>query len=260
LGVFTFNKTSEGEYLLKMLQAKCIFTVPAINLMVLGMSLGEIVISLIEMRRQRKLLTLTGPMGDFYRAGGNKLLYDLPVRTGGLIIDGGGYEGEWSAGMMKRYGCQCEIYEAIPSYAQQCADYFSHNELVKIHPQALGNTERRTSFTLLDNGTSEYRRGGSEIDVQVLDIASVFADLKQTQICCLKLNIEGGEYDVLERMIQLDLLKCCDSLLIQFHRQPEDYKARFQNISEKLRQSHECIWRYEYVWEKWQLKTNNYVQ
>lgn len=224
------------------------------------MSLGETVLSFIKNRRQRKLQALVGPLGDFYRAGGNTLLYDFPFWTGGLVIDGGGYEGEWTAGMIKLYGCNSEIYEAIQAYARQCADYFSHNQLVRVHAQALGNTTRQTSFTLHDNGTSEYRRGGESIDVQVLDIASVFADLPQTQISCMKLNIEGGEYDVLERMIQLDLLKRCDSLLIQFHRQPEDYKARFQNISEKLRQSHECIWRYEYVWEKWQLKTNNYVQ
>jgi FkbM family methyltransferase len=220
------------------------------------MSLGETILSFIKNRRQRKLQALDGPLGDFYRAGGNALLYDLPVQTGDLVIDGGGYKGEWTAGMIKRYGCKSDIYEAIPAYARQCADYFSHNQLVRVHPQALGNTTRHTSFTLHDNGTSEYLGGGQSIDVQVLDIASIFANLQQTQISCLKLNIEGGEYDVLERMIQLHLPKRCDSLLLQFHRLPVDYKARYQIISEQLRQSHDCLWRYEFVWEKWQLKTN----
>lgn len=216
------------------------------------MSLGEQIINAIQTRRERKLKNMSGPHGDFCRNGGNELLYDLPVTTGSLIIDAGGYEGQWTAEMIRRYGCKSKVYEPVPIFAEHCKNYFENNQLVQIYKAALGGSDRKTTFNLLGTGTSEHKgTDGEHIEADVIDVARIFAEIAGTRIGCFKLNIEGGEYEVLERMLVTNNIALCDSLLIQFHRQPEGYATRYKNIVDTLHKTHTQSWCYEMIWEKW---------
>jgi FkbM family methyltransferase len=224
------------------------------------MSLGESIIQAIVKRRDRKIKGQAGAIGQFWRDGGNQLLFDLPVSTGRLIIDAGGYKGEWTAGMISRYGCKSEIFEPIPEFATHCVDFFKRNMLVQVHQAAFGGSDRKTTFNLLDSGTSEFKSGSSikSIDASVSDVARVFKnDLEGQQVACLGLNIEGGEYEVLERMIEAEITEQCDCFLIQFHRQPEGYQERYRKIVRELSITHTQSWCYEMVWEKWVIKDHS---
>ena len=216
------------------------------------LSLGQTIIDAIDRRRDSQRRNQPGAVGQFWRDGGNKLLYDLPVKTEALIIDGGGYQGEWSAGMISRYGCKSKIYEPVPTFFDHCKNYFINNTLVQVNKAALGGSDRKTIFNLLDNGTSEYKNDDNtqSFESDVIDVARIFSD-ERTRVACFKLNIEGGEYEVLERLIETNCLLQCDSLLIQFHRQPDDYAVRYKNIIAALHETHHQSWCYEMVWEKW---------
>jgi FkbM family methyltransferase len=216
------------------------------------MSLGQKIIDIIESRRDRQRKSQPGAVGQFWRDGGNTLLYDLPVTTGSLVIDAGGYEGEWSAGMISRYGCRSQVFEPVPAFFEHCQNHFKNNNLVQIHKAALGGSDRKTTLNVLDNGTSEYRVGNNAqyIEADVIDVTRIFSEVG-TRVACFKLNIEGGEYEVLERMLETNNIALCDSLLIQFHRQPEGYEARYKNIVAALHKTHTQSWCYEMVWDKW---------
>lgn len=222
------------------------------------MSLGERIINAIERRRDRRRKSSPGPYGDFYRNGGNELLYDVPVGAGGLVIDAGGYKGEWSATMLARYGCRSEIFEPFPVYANFCAHLFSRNALVRVHAAALGGSSRIAKFSFADNGTSEFITTGSvdAVDAPVVDVAQFFDQLGNEQVACLKLNIEGGEYEVMERLLDTSQINRCDSLLIQFHPQPAGWEARLKSIQARLQITHVREWSYPMVWEKWVKRDN----
>lgn len=215
--------------------------------------LGNKIINFLQKRSSKKFKTQAGPLGDFFKNGGNLLLFGVPVKSESLIIDAGGYNGEWSSEMISRYGCKSEIFEPVPEFYENCENYFKDNDTVKLHKLALGGQDRKTIFNLSDNGTSEPI-GFSEsksIEVNVLDALKLFESLGSKQIACFKLNIEGAEYEVLERIISTNKLPQCDSFLIQFHRQPKNYQSRFLKIKENLEKTHNLIWGYEMVWEKW---------
>ena len=77
--------------------------------------LGGRIIAAIQDRAERKRIAAPGPIGDFYRAGGNNRLHDdLPLGQDNLDIDAGGYQGEWTAEMVTRYGCHSELFEPPP--------------------------------------------------------------------------------------------------------------------------------------------------
>lgn len=217
------------------------------------MSLGEYIIKTIEKRREDKLKSELGPHGDFYRNGGNQLLYDVPVSTGSLVIDAGGYEGEWTAKMLVRYGCRSEVFEPVPAYADSCNRLFCKNALVRVHAAALGGSSRITKFCLSANGTSEFNATEftDNVETTVIDVHKVFDQLGVVPVMCLKLNIEGGEYEVLERLLDTNQISRCKSLLIQFHRQPVGWEQRRKDIQAHLQATHFLQWCYPMVWEKW---------
>ena len=227
---------------------------------------GSRVVAAIQARAKRKRLTASGPIGDFYRGGGNNQLYaDLHLCQADLVIDAGGYKGEWTAGMLTRYGCRCELFEPVPAFAEDCRTLYLFNDRVRVHQAALGGSNRTTTFSLADNGTSEFR-GAADSDsfsAEVRGISDLLSALDTAgdlspgagAVGVLKLNIEGGEYEVLENLLEtgaIDRMRC---LLIQFHRQPQGWEARYQRIVDGLRKTHEPIWRYPMVWEKWLLST-----
>lgn len=220
------------------------------------MGLGERIVNAIEAFRDQKRKNTPGPHGDFYRNGGNELLYEVPVSTGSLVIDAGGYEGEWSTTMIARYGCRSEIFEPVPSYADHCKRLFGKNTLVHVHAAALGGSLRVTKFSIAANGTSEFRttEGTDSVEAQVVDVSQVFNQLGDESVACLKLNIEGGEYEVLERLLETNQIIRCKSLLIQFHYQPEDWERRRKAIEARLQRTHVQEWCYPMVWEKWVLR------
>ena len=93
----------------------------------------------------------------------------MPVITGSLVIDAGGYEGEWTAGMISLYGCRSQIFEPVPTFFEHCQTYFKNNNLVQIHKAALGgsnlkkrlrirhNSQISSIIILSSNGVSRYK-------------------------------------------------------------------------------------------------------
>jgi hypothetical protein len=62
----------------------------------------------------------------------------------------------------------------------------------------------------------------------VVDVHAVVGRLSASfgNVACLKLEIEGGEYGVLERLLDTGEIVRCRSLLVQFHGQPQEWRER----------------------------------
>lgn len=220
------------------------------------MGLGESIVRTVRAYQRRKERSAPGDLGRFHRDGGNELLFDLPVTTEGLVVDAGGYRGEWSLRMLARYGCRLAVLEPVPVFADRLKELFRDNPAVAVHRAALGGRAGRATFHFHDDGTSAFlgSADGDSHEATVIDVASLVPTVPGESIACLKLNIEGGEYEVLERLLDTALIDRIDSLLIQFHAQPAGWEGRLRSIAERLPSTHECAWRYRLVWEKWTRK------
>ena len=80
----------------------------------------------------------------------------------------------------------------------------------------------------------------------------MITDLNIKTIDLLKLNIEGSEYDLIERLIETDYIKKVEQLKIQFHDNVNDAKSRRVDIRNKLSKTHSEIWSYYFIWEYWE--------
>jgi hypothetical protein len=73
----------------------------------------------------------------------------------------------------------------------------------------------------------------------------------------MKINIEGGEYELLEHLINSGLVSRIRRMQIQFHDFVPDAVARRARLVEALARSHRQSWSYYFVWEEWLLRDDD---
>jgi len=189
-----------------------------------------------------------GPIGAWFRDNGEELMWrDLPITAKDVCLDVGGYRGDWTAELLVRYGAPSIVFEAVPAFADKIAERFTHNTLVTVRAAAIGTRTGKGEIALADDGSS-FHGAGPPLSIDVIDVAEVFT--AHPLIGCMKLNIEGAEYDLLERMAELNLLDRVATYRIQFHG-GENAVSRRQAIQERLSRTHVSVIDYPFVWERW---------
>jgi hypothetical protein len=90
----------------------------------------------------------------------------------------------------------------------------------------------------------------------ILSFEDFVREYNVDHIDLMKINIEGGEYELLEHMIEKDLIGMVDQFIIQFHNKDlglNIYKAkeRRDEIRKALSKTHKEVWCEPFIWEKW---------
>jgi hypothetical protein len=97
---------------------------------------------------------------------------------------------------------------------------------------------------------------GSEIfEISLVSILDFIKEHNIHTVDLLKLNIEGGEYSLLESVIKDGNIKVFKNIQVQFHDFVIDNaRVRMRNIQRELAKTHQLTYQFEFVWENWQLK------
>jgi FkbM family methyltransferase len=191
---------------------------------------------------------------------GNKKLYKLNIPRSGLVLDGGGYHGQFAREMYLRFGARVEVFEPVPSFAAICMENLSDTDCV-VNTFALGSSNRKQQISLAENGSSFGREieGTRHLEIEVRKASEVVSNLCTEivdEIACLKLNIEGAEYEVLLDLIESEEIKKVKNILVQFHNFSESAVSDKEKIRNLLMETHVNEWSYEFVWELWTRSLN----
>jgi FkbM family methyltransferase len=182
-----------------------------------------------------------------------RLDYDL--RPDSVVLDLGGYQGQWSSDIYARYRCKIHIFEPVPGYADFIAKRFSRNPDIKLHRYGLAAQGGEVAFAV-DGASSSAHLSGvfSTQRVQMKAVEEFFSSLKTDRIDLMKINIEGAEYDLLDRMLELGLHHRVRDLQIQFHNFVPRAEERAEEIATGLGATHELTYKFYFVWENWRLR------
>ena len=71
------------------------------------------------------------------------------------------------------------------------------------------------------------------------------------RVALLKLNIEGGEFELLEHLLDSGEIERFENIQVQFHWFAPEAHRRMQRIHEQLTVSHQTTYQYRFVWENW---------
>lgn len=183
--------------------------------------------------------------------------YDYPLTADSLVIDAGGYEGNWAAEIHKRYGCKIHVFEPVRRFFDALLWKFNETPAIAVHHSGLGGGDcgagKQVEFHV-QNDSSGVFAGSPDVEMVKLFGASYVVHGMDRPVDLLKLNIEGMEYDVLENLLDRDRIKLVRNIQVQFHRIGPDFEKRCVAIRERLSATHELTFFAPWCWENWRLK------
>lgn len=189
--------------------------------------------------------------------GDNTLRLNYALNENSIIFDVGGFEGNWSAEISARYNPSILIFEPYISYYKKIELRFKHNKKIKAFPFGLGSKTGDILFYGGGDWSSIFKRtdvnpdGNGDNVVLIMDIIEFIEKENCSRVDLIKINIEGGEFDLLERLIEKEYLSRFVNLQIQFHNIDPNSENRMRLIQKELGKTHKITYQYEFLWENW---------
>lgn len=170
-----------------------------------------------------------------------------------VVFDVGGFEGNWAQDIHSRYGCNVHVFEPHPTFAKALEARFAENPKITIYPFAIGSTQGELRLSDDGDASSAVNNTAAAVTGEVRPVAAFMAEFEPPRIDLMKVNIEGGEYDLLPALTQSGDMARIGILQVQFHLFRESDQKLRDNVREDLAKTHNQAWCYPFVWEEWHL-------
>ena len=191
-----------------------------------------------------------------YRQVGEQILYKVSdLAEGSVVMDVGGDRGDLAMELYRRYRPKLYIFEPHPESVKILQERFGDFGS-KILPYGLGSSDQRCELSDDGMGSSIYDASANYVqvkkfEIEIRDVKTVMDELTLEDVDLLKVNIEGGEYDLLSRLIDSNFINRFRVIRIQFHDWFPNAFALRKKIVKELSKSHDVEWSYPMVWESW---------
>lgn len=182
----------------------------------------------------------------YYADGGDDQLrlahYDI---QDGLIVEIGACTGEFTLKLAQRFPtCRVVAYEPIKELYEAAVERTRDHALV--FPCGVSVDGR--DIHLMSAGPASSEVSGGAVTAQTISVAHLLDD---HPVDLLIMNVEGAEYDILDRILDLGLQTRVVNFQIQFHDYFPDAADRMTLIQERLASTHELTYQYPFVFENW---------
>jgi len=191
----------------------------------------------------------------FADRGDETLRLEYPeLNSDSIVFDVGGYSGDFSEAIIERYNCKIYIFEPHPEYFSNCIERFSSYKNVTVLNYGLADKDGEFILSNQSDASSFINPNHTKTDginCITRDFSSVLRELDVTNIDLMKINIEGGEFPLMEYIISCGKQAIVRQYQIQFHNFVENAVERRIQISRSLSETHDRTWCYTFVWENW---------
>jgi FkbM family methyltransferase len=181
----------------------------------------------------------------------NTLRYDYDLSPDDVVLDLGGYQGSWSAEIFARYQPTVHIFEPVEQHYRSIAERFRRNDRIKPYCCGLSGETRTTSLGIRNDSSGEWTNVDDVAECRLMAIDEFLIAHGLTEVALCKINIEGGEYDLLESLLRSGSIGRFRNLQIQFHAFVPNAAQRMEAIQRQLNSTHELTYQYRFVWENW---------
>ncbi|MCD6060285.1 MAG: FkbM family methyltransferase [Moraxellaceae bacterium] len=179
-----------------------------------------------------------------------------PLTSDSVVVDLGGYKGDFADAVYRKFGCQVYVFEPVKRFYDECCHRFAGNPKVRCFNYGLSDADGSFLISNEDDGSSLIKNNAAENCERVF-VKGFVDEMKQLgveNIDLLKLNVEGAEFMILPHIQAAGLMPRIRHLQIQFHDFYPDAKPLRAAIREKLAETHREDWNYPFVWESWTRK------
>jgi hypothetical protein len=120
---------------------------------------------------------------------------------------------------------------------------------VTLYSMGLGRNEREDTFYIKGDMTGNWA-DGEPVKVKIANVNQKLTD----PVALLKLNCEGGEFEILEAILDEGNPLLFDNIQVQFHHIFPDAEERWKSIRERLLKTHELTYDAPWCWENYKRK------
>ena len=177
------------------------------------------------------------------------------INKDSVVMDVGGDIGIWTMQVYSKYKPKMIIFEPNQESIKELKKNTEGTNALII-PYGLSNRNETVQLSINGMGSSVFSASpnydqSEKMEIVLRDVKEAFEELNIGSVAMIKINIEGGEYALLEGMIENGLISKCKIIRVQFHDWiPGAFKMR-REIVKKLKRTHDVEWSYPMIWESW---------
>ena len=183
---------------------------------------------------------------------GDKLRYKYNLNSNSIVFDLGGYIGQWTNDIYSRYNCNIFVFEPVESFYKNINKRFEGNNKIKVFNFGLSDENKEADISIKEDASSLYAKGGKNAKIKLVKASDFIKEKNIKKIDLMKINIEGGEYDLMEEIISSGTINQIENIQIQFHHFIDNAEKRMKEIQTKLEKTHHTTFQYKFVWENWE--------
>lgn len=185
-----------------------------------------------------------------YINGDATLRLNYKLNRQSVIYDVGGYKGEWATPMSELFGCKIKIFEPVAPFVKDLKKMFARKPSVEIFPFGLGGENRTEKIGVDWEASSIFKAGNNTEKIKILDVSKVMGD---EIVDLMKINIEGGEYELLNRLVDTGQIGQVRNIQVQFHDFVPGAHQKRRKLQSRLQKTHHLTYCYPFVWENWEI-------
>lgn len=184
--------------------------------------------------------------------------YDYSLTPESLVLDIGANEGIFALEISKRYGCWIVAFEPVHEFYEQAKRKLADQSRILLFMSGVGGKTRDEVFGVKGTMTGKFTGSPVNERVKIRDVTEVFDEFGLTfrmdDIDLVKINIEGGEYELLDRLIQCGLHNAIRNIQVQWHSVIPNCHELRNAIEAELEKTHKQEWdnpAFDTGWSNW---------
>ena len=123
-----------------------------------------------------------------------------------IVLDIGGFKGEWAFHISKKYGCQVHVFEPFRNHYYKIMIQRLWNSKISLYRLAVSSkggpidfflTENADGHSIYDRSKSSMQKKVKKITVNSVTLKDFMESQKMDSVDLIKMNCEGAEIDIL---------------------------------------------------------------
>lgn len=179
----------------------------------------------------------------------SSLLINYPLDSNSIVVDVGWYIGVFSDKILSKYDCNLYIFEPVKQYYELLQEKYKSKPKVHIFPFWLWDKYANLSINLNWERSSVYTDKQISEDIIIRPFHEVVAEENIDKIDLISMNIEWGEYELIDNIVDHNIINNIGFLQIQFHDFIENAVEKRENAIQKIEKTHKVHYSYPFVRE-----------
>ncbi len=188
------------------------------------------------------------------RSGDEHLSLDYPLNINSTAMVVGAFEGNYLEKLDKKFSCKIFAFEPVEKYYNILEKKFLNSNNITLLNLGLSNKSETVNIFVDKESSSVFKETNSGLLVDMISVSDFFRIYQIRSIDLIYMNIEGGEYAVLDELIGTGLISKIKYLQIQFHKVDKNSKNQRNIIRKKLSHTHRQAFNFPFIWERWDKK------